>query len=138
MGETFADYEILGELGAGGMGVLYRARDTRLQRTVALKRLPPEAGGDPERRRRLIQEARSASSLNHPHIVTIYEVGRDPESGTSSRPWRRTKTPCSACFPFPRTRSGSTSSRADTCPPRWQEVARETLEWFDRHMGPVR
>jgi serine/threonine protein kinase len=81
MAESFAQYEILGELGAGGMGVLYRARDTRLQRIVALKRLKPEASGDPERRRRLIQEARSASSLNHPHVVTIYEIGQDPESG---------------------------------------------------------
>ena len=99
MTEKFADYEILGELGAGGMGVLYRARDTRLQRTVALKRLPPQAGGDADRRRRLIQEARSASSLNHPHIVTIYEVGtsarscgRSPSStetapSPSRRPW---------------------------------------------------
>ncbi len=80
MGEILADYEILGELGEGGMGVLYRARDTRLQRVVALKRLKPEAGGDPDHRRRFLQEARSASSLNHPHIVTIYEVGRDPDS----------------------------------------------------------
>ena len=80
MGEILADYEILGELGEGGMGVLYSARDTRLQRVVALKRLKPEAGGDPDHRRRFLQEARSASSLNHPHIVTIYEVGRDPDS----------------------------------------------------------
>ena len=67
-------YEILDKIGEGGMGVLYRARDTRLARTVALKLLRADALGDPERRRRFIQEARAASALNHPNIVTIYDV----------------------------------------------------------------
>ncbi len=80
--ETLSHYEILEKLGEGGMGVLYRARDTRLARTVALKLLRPEAVGDAERRSRLIQEARAASALNHPHIVTIYDIDRDPQRGS--------------------------------------------------------
>src|SRR5512134_1149022 len=67
-------YEVLGTLGAGGMGEVYRARDTRLGREVALKVLPAERMADEGRRRRFVQEARAASALNHPHIVTIYEV----------------------------------------------------------------
>ena len=68
-----AHYRVEGEIGRGGMGVVYSALDPKLARRVAIKLLPPDA--DHERRRRFIQEARAASALNHPNIVTIYEVG---------------------------------------------------------------
>jgi serine/threonine protein kinase len=76
-GEKIGPYEILASIGSGGMGEVYRARDTRLGRLVALKIIPVSRMGDPERRRRFLQEAKTASSLNHPNIVTIYDVGSD-------------------------------------------------------------
>ena len=66
--------EILALIGAGGMGEVYRARDPRLKRDVAIKVLPGERFGDESRRRRFVQEAQAASALNHPHIVTIHEI----------------------------------------------------------------
>jgi eukaryotic-like serine/threonine-protein kinase len=73
-GTQLGPYEVIAPLGAGGMGEVYRARDTRLRREVAIKVLPPELVADEERRRRFLQEARAASALNHPNIVTIHEI----------------------------------------------------------------
>ena len=77
MGRTLSHYELLEEIGKGGMGVVYRARDTRLERFVAIKLLPPEQMSNPDRKRRFVQEAKAASALNHPNIVTIHEIDAD-------------------------------------------------------------
>src|SRR5271168_932718 len=76
-GSKLGSFEIVAPLGAGGMGEVYRARDTRLARTVAIKLLPEAFSTNSERLLRFEHEARSASALNHPNIVTIYELGRD-------------------------------------------------------------
>src|SRR5262245_3816422 len=74
-GSRLGPYEITVALGAGGMGEVYRARDTRLGRDVAIKVLPQHLSGDPGRRERFEREARVVSALNHPHICTLYDIG---------------------------------------------------------------
>src|SRR5712691_4145582 len=75
-GTQLGPYEIIAAAGAGGMGEVYRARDTRLDRTVAIKVLPAHLADEPELRERFEREARTIASLNHPHICTLYDIGR--------------------------------------------------------------
>src|SRR6266481_9673178 len=74
-GTRFGPYEILAPIGSGGMGEVYEARDTRLDRTVAVKILPEDFAHDPGRRQRFEQEARAVAALNHPNICHLYDVG---------------------------------------------------------------
>jgi eukaryotic-like serine/threonine-protein kinase len=74
-GTRLGPYEIVSPIGAGGMGEVYRARDTRLERTVAIKVLPALLSTDQRLKQRFEQEARAISSLNHPHLCTLYDVG---------------------------------------------------------------
>jgi eukaryotic-like serine/threonine-protein kinase len=74
-GDRLGPYEILSPLGAGGMGEVYKARDTRLERTVAIKVLPEHIAGREDLRARFEREARSVASLNHPHICTLHDIG---------------------------------------------------------------
>ena len=79
VGETIGPYEVLSELGSGGMGTVYLAQDVRLGRKIALKLLPPQFTHDKDRLRRFQQEARAASALNHPNILTVHEIEQKAE-----------------------------------------------------------
>src|SRR5688500_17372822 len=76
VGKSLAHYELIAKIGAGGMGEVYLARDQQLHRKVALKVLPAYFTQDPDRLRRFQQEARAASALNHPNIITVHEIGK--------------------------------------------------------------
>jgi eukaryotic-like serine/threonine-protein kinase len=103
-GRRLGPYEILNAIGAGGMGEVYRARDTRLDREVALKVLPPQYASDAERRRRFEQETRVVASLDHPNILAPHDVGTEDGvsyaicPGTRSAAARRDRWP-RACPP---------------------------------------
>ena len=74
IGQTLDHYRIESKLGEGGMGVVYAARDIHLNRWVAIKVLPADKVADPARRQRFVQEAKAASALNHPNIVSVYDI----------------------------------------------------------------
>ena len=79
-GAKLGPYEVLSPLGAGGMGEVYKAKDTRLERTVAVKVLPSHMSASPEVRQRFEREAKTISQLSHPHICALYDVGREGET----------------------------------------------------------
>ena len=80
IGRTISHYQVIEKLGAGGMGDIYKAQDSRLHRMVAIKALTNASAGDTDRRRRFIQEAQAASGLNHPNIITIYDIVSEDDS----------------------------------------------------------
>ena len=82
-GTRLGPYEILSPIGAGGMGEVYKARDTRLDRIVAIKVLPAHLSDRPDLRERFEREAKTSSSLKHPHICTVYDIGH--QDGTDVR-----------------------------------------------------
>ena len=114
-GTRFGPYEIVGPLGAGGMGEVYRARDTRLDRIVAFKIIAPGLADQPSRRQRFQREARAISSLSHPNICALYDVGEQDDAAflvmeySKGRRWRRGC--CVVLFPETRCCAARAKSR---------------------------
>jgi serine/threonine protein kinase len=141
-------YEIVGPLGAGGMGEVYRARDTRLDRDVAIKVLPERLAREPQALARFQREAKAVAALSHPNILAIHDFGE--ENGltyavtellegetlrsrlrTGAMGWRKTLETGIAIS------DGLSAAHSNHVPPRSQSI-KEILDWLDRYLGPVR
>src|SRR5215510_5267172 len=99
IGQTIAHYRVTEKIGEGGMGEVYRARDTQLGRDVAIKVLPAAFSADPDRLRRFEQEAQAAAALNHPNILAVYDIGQErlrPERARSASESERGWGPASS------------------------------------------
>ena len=92
IGKMVGHYQITSRLGAGGMGEVFLAQDTRLERKAAIKFLPAEMAADPERRQRFLTEARAASALNHPHVCIVYDVGETDDGPPFIAIYARSRT----------------------------------------------
>ena len=126
-GTSLGPYKILAPLGAGGMGEVYRARDTRLGRDVAIKVIPAELARDPERIKRFEQEARAAGALNHPNVCAILDLGTHEGSPFVVMELLEGETPARAaeCRPHPRAQGAwTTPPRSPTAwPPRTRRAS---------------
>jgi serine/threonine protein kinase len=98
-GRRLGPYEILSAIGAGGMGEVYKARDTRLDRIVAIKVLPTHLADRSELRERFEREAKTIASLNHPHICTLYDTGHQDHRISHGRTWQENFTYYPSNFP---------------------------------------
>jgi serine/threonine protein kinase len=118
------------------MGVVYRAHDTRLDRTVAIKIVHPDAAASRQRRERFAREARAASALNHSHIVTIHDIDRD-SSGGADRDFIVMEYVDGSSLDRILEQKRSPSARRSATPSRSQAVVKPVLDWLDGYLGPV-
>lgn len=129
IGETISHYEILEKLGEGGMGIVYKAEDTKLKRTVALKFLTPQALGSEEEKTRFVHEAQAAAALNHPNIATVHEIDEVEDPATAGR----------QTFIAMEYIEGQTlREKVESGPVPLEERVPIMNKWLDETLGPVK